>query len=182
MKKNPVEKKKSEAKAGESGNHVKPEPVKVVSMGDMKSLFNELREVVVWVRGKQVAFQVRTLTPHEVSLVEVVTKAALPPPSPDGQRLDLTDLRWIETRTILERRARALALYLGVPLFAEMMRADGQTPPVPDEVMRNAVLQDKVREYIERWGADALLRVLQHHVLDDGLMQGSPEETARFLA
>lgn len=104
-------------------------------------------------RPKEVAIRCRRLTPAEDARVNLLAQQCLPPmkpargkdgkPDPDAPpEMDFADADWQARRQTMELTARAVALYLGVPIFHEA-RPELRTAPAAEIC---AFIQDQATE------------------------------------
>lgn len=119
------------------------QPEVPVTLEVLNQIYHRPIDVVLDAGGRRFTVRCRRLTPAEDAQVNLVALRALPPlvvpngkngkPDPDATpELDIGDAKWQAAQQHHQHVARALALYLGVPMFAAA-RPDLAGKP-PEEV------------------------------------------------
>lgn len=143
----------------------------VRSLDDLDRLCRETRRVTVRVNGRELAVEVRALTPSEDARVAMVCERVRPPLKegrvPGQFYPDVNDPGFIEARAKAMLQSRALALRLGCPMFASIPLPEGA-----DLTALTEAIQSKV--------SSAVLGALHEAVLEG--TSGTLEEAVNFTS
>jgi hypothetical protein len=95
----------------------------LTSLADLQKLVSQRFSVDFVFNSEKCSLEVRRLTPAEeakiAEIIELVTPSVIKGRTPEEDRVDLTNPKYIKEKTDAAIKARAQALYWSVPCFAE---------------------------------------------------------------
>lgn len=139
----------------EVANEVKP--AKITSLADLQAMLNNPIKVKLTVADKQIELECRRLTPKELADIDAIEQEVLPPmvrhPGDDRTKdyFDTADAQYRKNRAQKSREARAIAIYLGCPLFSQ------QKPGLKNRA--------EILEFVESCLTEALLMVIYEAIV-----------------
>lgn len=137
----------------------KAPPTVITSLAELDALCRKRSKVEFDLNGQKCSLEVRKLTPMEESkvneIVESVTPAVIKGKTPEEDRLDLTNAKYIKDKNDASLKARAQALYWAVPAFQE--GKPGLTDP------------NLVRDYVQGLLTEPILNMLWNATRESGV-------------